>query len=104
MAKTIKQQTRLSGSIIVGAMLVTVAAVSIGVNHIRLGGPLSEQRIMTDEFVADILPPPMFLEGPMLSTMLIMTDPEDSARHIADLRKQEEVFRAAVKKWSILNV
>ena len=99
MAKTIKQQTRLSGSIIVGAMLVTVAAVSIGVNHIRLGGPLSEQRIMTDEFVADILPPPMFLEGPMLSTVLIVTDPEDSARHIADLRKQEEVFRAAVKKW-----
>lgn len=99
MGKTIKQQTRLGGMIIVGAMLVTVVAVSLGVNHIRLGGALSAQRIMADEFAADIMPPALFLEGAMLTTVLIMTDPEDSARHIADLRKQEEVFRAALKKW-----
>ncbi len=66
MSKSIKQKTRIGGIAIVGALAVTLVATGVGLNRIRLGGSLDYQNGVTNNFVADILPPALYLVEPML--------------------------------------
>ena len=64
--KTIQATTRLIGTMIVGTFLLAVIFTSVAFSYVRLGGPMDHENQVTTDFVADILPPALFLVEPML--------------------------------------
>lgn len=104
MSKTISQKTRIGGFVVVAALVVTVAAAGFGINRIRLGGVLAEEIKLNDEFVADIIPPTLYLDEPMLQASWLAADPDHAADHIAELKKLEVNFNNGAKMWSNSNL
>lgn len=78
---------------------VAIIATVLAINMIRPGGRMEMQNRLGNDFVADILPPPLFLIEPMLHATLIASDPEEvgtQERIIADL---EATYEERLKFW-----
>ncbi len=99
MSKSIKQKTRIGGIAIVGALAVTVIATGVGLNRIRLGGSLDYQNVLTNNFVADILPPALYLVEPMLQATWMASDPEEGAEHAEVLHKLQAEHDKRLEYW-----
>ncbi|MDT9013969.1 HAMP domain-containing methyl-accepting chemotaxis protein [Novosphingobium sp. APW14] len=99
MSKSIKQKTRIGGIAIVGALAVTLVATGVGLNRIRLGGSLDYQNGVTNNFVADILPPALYLVEPMLQATWIASDPEEAEEHSQVLRKLQAEHDKRLEFW-----
>ncbi len=99
MSKSIKQKTRIGGMVIVGSLAVTLIATAVGLNRIRLGGALDYQNGLTNEFVADILPPTLFLVEPMLQGTWIASDPDETDEHVDYLHKLEAEYNKKLEYW-----
>lgn len=72
----------ITGSMLVIACLVALGALSIfGINIIRIGGGLHQKQQLTNEFVADIMPPPEYIIEPMLEISQLIKKQKTSTRY-----------------------
>ena len=97
--KTIQATTRLIGTMIVGTFLLAVIFTSVAFSYVRLGGPMDHENQVTTDFVADILPPALFLVEPMLHATLIASDPEETDEQVKILDKLEATFNERYDFW-----
>jgi methyl-accepting chemotaxis protein len=89
-----------TGAIAAVLSLVVVATVSgIGMNAIRVGGALHERQLLSNEFVADIMPPPQYVIEPMLEVTRLMRDPSLLAEKRESLARLEKVYRERESYW-----
>lgn len=90
----------ITGSMLVIACLVALGALSIfGINIIRIGGGLHQKQQLTNEFVADIMPPPEYIIEPMLEISQLMRKPENLDQVRTDLKRLEGAYRLRTHYW-----
>jgi len=99
MSKSIKQKTRFGGFVIIGALATTLVATGVGLNHIRIGGTLDQQNVVTNNFTADILPPALYLVEPMLQATWMASDPEEGQEHAEALHKLQAEHDKRLEYW-----
>lgn len=68
-------------------------------NAIRVGGALHERQLLSNEFVADIMPPPQYVIEPMLEVTRLMRDPSLLAEKRESLARLEKVYRERESYW-----
>ena len=95
----IRDMVRKGGMAIIAALLVLGVASAFGMNAIRLGGTLHERQSLTNEFVADIMPPPAYVIEPMLMVTRLMRDPGSVGEVKERLGRLEKSYRERMAYW-----
>jgi methyl-accepting chemotaxis protein len=95
----IRDTVRKGGIAIIAALLVLGLASAFGMNAIRLGGALHQRQSITNEFVADIMPPPAYVIEPMLMVTRLMRDPSSVADVKEGVGRLEKTYRARMANW-----
>ena len=93
----LEKQVRVGGLVIVGCLVAAAVLSALGMNTIRIGGGLHQRQQLTNEFVADIMPPPEFIIEPMLEVSELMREPASLPQRQANLARLEKAFRARAK-------
>jgi methyl-accepting chemotaxis protein len=96
---TIEKLTRTGAIIVAGFVALLVLLLSLGINHIRNGGPLDTQEQRLADFRADILPPPLFLVESFANASIMTIHRDAYAINDERLAKLEAEYRAAEAKW-----
>lgn len=95
----IKKQV-LTGSAVVIACFILMAALStLALHAIRVGGPLHQRQQLTNEFVADIMPPPEYIIEAMLEISHLVRDPSRTPERRRNLARLEKVYRDRAAYW-----
>lgn len=97
---TIKRLTKIGGAAIIAILLFAGAFAAFNIDSIRLGSELDRKNQLSQEFTADILPPPMFLVEAFLETNLLSADPENYDKHADKLASLEQEWRTRRAYWS----
>lgn len=100
----IKKQLGLGARAIFTALLLLVISSALGINAVRVGGALHKRQLLTNEFVADIMPPPEYVIEPMLEITRLMRDPRSLERSRASLKRLEAAYRRRANYWRESNL
>lgn len=95
----IKQQLGMGAKAIFVALLLLVISSALGMNAIRVGGALHKRQLLTNEFVADIMPPPEYVIEPMLEITRLMRDPTSLEHRRANLKRLEAAYKSRASYW-----
>lgn len=95
----IKKQLGMGTKAIFVALLLLVISSALGMNAIRVGGALHKRQLLTNEFVADIMPPPEYVIEPMLEITRLMRDPTSLEHRRASLRRLEAAYKSRASYW-----
>lgn len=95
----ISQKAKSGARLLVGVLIGAIAIATVVVYAVRHGGPITRRVALQDELVADILPPPCFVVEAYLQMALILNEPQNAARHIAELKDLEQQFTARQAYW-----
>lgn len=97
---SISDGARKLGVLLMAAFLLVAALAGLALHQIRLGGPMDHQNRTTNDFIADVLPPALYLVEPMLQATWIASDPEEVSEHSRALADQEKVYRERLQYWA----
>ena len=97
--RSIGAAARKLGLALMAAFLLTAVLAGLALHQIRLGGPLDRQNRTTTEFIADVLPPALYLVEPMLQATWIASDPEEVTEHAQALATEEKLYRERLAFW-----
>lgn len=95
----IKKQLGLGARAIFAALLLLVISSALGINAVRVGGALHKRQLLTNEFVADIMPPPEYVIEPMLEITRLMRDPTSLEHRRASLKRLEAAYKSRASYW-----
>ena len=88
------------GGVVLTCSLIILALLSAaGMNMIRVGGALHERQQLTNEFVADIMPPPEYVVEPMLEVTQLIRDPASLPERRQSLARMENAYRERTVYW-----
>ncbi|MDP3548955.1 MAG: methyl-accepting chemotaxis protein [Novosphingobium sp.] len=96
----IRDNVRKGGIALIAALLALSVAAAFGMNAIRLGGELHQRQSLTNEFIADIMPPPAYVIEPMLLATRMMRDPGSAGEVKESLARLEKIYRARARYWN----
>ena len=96
---SISAGARKLGLMLFATFAIAVAVTALALGQIRLGGGMDQENRRTSDFIADVLPPTLYLVEPMLQASLIASDPEEIEDRAKDLAALETVYRQRVKYW-----
>ena len=96
---SIQRKAQFGGAAIAFVILLTVIIAGLGVNRIRYGGTLHTANQQVNDFVADILPPPVYVLEPYLEATMIAHNPANWAEHAKRLDKLEQDYRQRTAFW-----
>jgi len=95
----IQQKGQLGGAVIIGITVIAIAIAAFTISTIRLGGSLHHRGQQTRDFIADVLPPPLFLVEPMLELTLLIEHPSDIGVKKERLAQLEADYRKRIEYW-----
>ena len=98
-AGSISAGARKLGILLFATFAIAVTLTALALSQVRLGGNLDQQNRVTSDFVADVLPPALYLVEPMLQSTLIASDPEGIAEREQELGKLETAYHERLKFW-----
>lgn len=81
------------------AMLLLAVLSALGMNTIRVGGALHARQSLTNEFVADIMPPPEYVIEPMLEITQLLRNPQSLEEKRTSLARLEKAYRERALYW-----
>ncbi len=96
---TVRQRIRIFGVVISLILLCAFIVAGLGVNRIRLGGPLSEENNRYSLLISDILPPPLYVIEPYLEATMLIQNPAAYLDHSIRLTKLEKDYTAEEQMW-----
>ncbi|WP_298197470.1 methyl-accepting chemotaxis protein [Novosphingobium sp.] len=96
---SISAGARKLGILLFATFAIAVTLTALALSQVRLGGNLDQQNRVTSEFIADVLPPTLYLVEPMLQSTLIASDPEGIAEREQELGKLETGYHERLKFW-----
>ena len=99
MSELIWDKIRKGGVAVSGAMLFTFVAAGVSIDVVRIGSTLDADNQLHSDFIADILPPALFLVEPMLQASLIGAQPAEAAEHAKALRQLQAAYEQQLAKW-----
>lgn len=102
--RTIRGTARRLAMTVILAFVLAVGLVAAAMQSVRIGGHMDRQNQVTAEFVADIMPPALFLVEPMLHATWIVADPDKTAEHAAELDRLEKTYRERLRYWDASEV
>lgn len=102
--RTIRGTSRRLAMTVILAFVLAVGLVAAAMQSVRIGGRMDRQNRVTAEFVADIMPPALFLVEPMLHATWIVADPDKTAEHAAELDRLEKTYRERLRYWEASEV
>lgn len=97
--KSIQATTRAIGLMIIATFLLAGVVTGIALNLVRLGGPMDRQDQLNSDFVADILPPALFLVEPMVHATLIAANPKAVDHEAPVLATLEKTYHERLTFW-----
>ncbi|WP_298200211.1 methyl-accepting chemotaxis protein [Novosphingobium sp.] len=97
--KTIRETARRLGGVVIVSFVVAVGLVTLALQTVRVGGQMDRANQLNADFVADIMPPALFLVEPMLHATWMVADPEQTEQHAAELDRLEKTYRERLKYW-----
>ena len=97
--KTIRETARRLGGVVIVSCVVAVGLVTLALQTVRVGGQMDRENQLNADFVADIMPPALFLVEPMLHATWMVADPEQTEQHAAELDRLEKTYRERLKYW-----
>ena len=97
--RTIGETARRLGGIVIVSFVVAVGLVTLALQTVRVGGEMDRKNQLNAEFVADIMPPALFLVEPMLHATWIVADPEQTDWHAGELDRLEKTYRERLQYW-----
>ncbi len=95
----IEKQVRVGGLVISCCLVAAALLSALGMNTIRVGGGLHLRQQLTNDFVADIMPPPEFIIEPMLEVSELMREPTSLPQRETNLARLEKAFRERASYW-----
>jgi methyl-accepting chemotaxis protein len=96
---TIREKTKRSAVVLTGVVAAVILSAGLAMNHIRVGGSIHQREALTNEFVADIMPPPAYVIEPMLEVSELMRNPGSIAQSKLSLARLEKTYRARATYW-----
>ncbi len=96
---TIREKTRRGGLVLTGAVASVILISGLGMNYIRVGGPVHTREALISEFVADIMPPPAYVLEPMLEVSMLMRDPASLPQRSLTLARLEKIYHERASRW-----
>ena len=99
-ARSISDAARKLGFLLIATFLLAAGLTAVALSQVRLGGGMDRQNRVTTEFIADVLPPALYLVEPMLQATWIASDPEEIAARKDELAREEAAYRQRLDYWS----
>ncbi len=97
---TIQKLTRIGGAGIVAIIIISLLVITYALNLVRLGGDLDDENQLTDELIADVLPPPQYLVEPFLTASLLEENPQEYDQHVAKLTELKQEWSERRSYWA----
>jgi methyl-accepting chemotaxis protein len=97
--KSIQATTRAIGSMIIATFILAVVVTGVALNQVRLGGAMDQQNQLNSDFVADILPPALYLVEPMVHATMIAADPKTVDEQAKTLDALEKTYHERLTFW-----
>lgn len=86
----IARMSKLGGLALLGLVTIAGLVAALGINTIRIGGTQYREIDLSNQVVADLAPPPLFLVEAYVESRLLAKDPVNVAAHKAKLVELEE--------------
>ena len=96
---SIQRKAQIGGAVIAFVILLTIIIAGFGVNRIRYGGTLHTRNQQINDFVADILPPPVYVLEPYLEATMLANNPASWPEHAKRLDKLEQDYKQRTAFW-----
>ncbi|MCW1384438.1 HAMP domain-containing methyl-accepting chemotaxis protein [Novosphingobium sp. KCTC 2891] len=97
---TIKRKGTVGGRAIIAIVAGTLLLTGASVQYIRVGGPLDAQAESADGFIADVMPPSLYLVQPMLEVTRLVRKPELVNEIRPELVRLETAYRASRTRFA----
>jgi methyl-accepting chemotaxis protein len=96
---TLKRKGQLGGVAIVAGLLLAIAAATVSIQSIRVGGGLYQAGQRMNDLTADIMPPPLYVVEPFLEAGHLVDDPASLEEHGAALQRMRRDYDQRMAHW-----
>jgi methyl-accepting chemotaxis protein len=101
---TIRDASQKAGLVVTGVLLVAALAIGLGVQQVRVNGPVHQRINDISDFTADILPPPLFVTEAMLRVSDAANLGGALDQDKAELKRLETEYRASRQRWAASDI